>query len=372
MRNLPEHTAIRRILCLWLFPALILCGLCALDSEDAFGAEKIRAEGVGFFSSGREAVGREKALDEAKRAAVEKAVGVTIESMSEVRDFAVVADRIISRSSGYIRSYEVVSEKKLDDATYEVVIEAEVSTASIRSDADRFTKMLSWQKNPSVSVRIPDGVSGDRLSACRKAASFLNDRLKKEGFRVYDAGAEEHMEMGLFIYPDLLLSTRTTDYQGLSLTVNEASLTVTVVRPSDREILSTSTATRSVPGENALASLEKGAREGVDAVWKDVRRDLYRLWEKEFYTNRNLVVAVEGMKGYKAAEELARVFKDDIGGVAQSRLSRFSNNTAVYDISYRGWPEQFVEELLMDWFKNAHFAMTVKRISGNRITMRKK
>ena len=114
----------------------------------------VTAKGLSFFEPGREAIAREKALDEAKRSAVEKAVGTTIESRTAVEDYQVVKDQILSRSAGYLKNINILEEKKTDLGTYEVTIEAEVEIPALVDDLDRFKKIVKWQKNPRISVSI--------------------------------------------------------------------------------------------------------------------------------------------------------------------------------------------------------------------------
>lgn len=66
--------------------AILLCMLLALPAIVSAG-EKVTATGVSFFEEGRVAIAREKALDEAKRAAIEQAVGTRIESRTVIENF---------------------------------------------------------------------------------------------------------------------------------------------------------------------------------------------------------------------------------------------------------------------------------------------
>ena len=119
----------------------------------ASAGEKVTARGVSFFEEGREAIAREKALDEAKRAAIEQAVGTRIESKTVVENFQVSRDQIFSHATGYLKNLEIVSEEKTELGTYEVEISAEVEIAALVNDLDRFKKILGWQKNPRISIR---------------------------------------------------------------------------------------------------------------------------------------------------------------------------------------------------------------------------
>jgi len=52
-----------------------------------------------------------RALDEAQRNAVEQATGVMITSTTNVENFQVKMDRILSESKGFINAYKIKSEK---------------------------------------------------------------------------------------------------------------------------------------------------------------------------------------------------------------------------------------------------------------------
>src|SRR5690242_15046440 len=57
---------------------------------------------------------REKALEDALRNAVEKAVGTVISSESQTRDFELVEDRVYSQARGYVKKYDIVEKKEAD------------------------------------------------------------------------------------------------------------------------------------------------------------------------------------------------------------------------------------------------------------------
>lgn len=98
----------------------------------------VTVKGISFYEEGREPIAREKALEEAKRAAIEKALGTRMESRTVVENFQVIRDRIFSHASGYLSNVEVLEERKTDFGTYEVTIRAEVKTSEMVGDMDRF------------------------------------------------------------------------------------------------------------------------------------------------------------------------------------------------------------------------------------------
>ena len=191
----------------------------------------VTAKGMSFFEPGREVIAREKALAEAKRAAIEQAIGASIESQTVVEDFQVVKDRIFSRTAGYLNDLKILEENKTDLGTYEVKIQADVEIADLVSDLDRFRKIFQWQKNPRISIEIEPGLAKAYLPAARKTANLLAARLKQDGFGVFKYTKGGELEIGLVVALNLEHASRQTAFQELKLTLNEISLTANIYRP---------------------------------------------------------------------------------------------------------------------------------------------
>jgi hypothetical protein len=342
----------------WIFPPTSL-----------WAEHRVTAKGVSFFEPGREAVARERAVDEAKRSAIEKAVGVAVTSKTVVEDFQVVKDQIFSRASGYLRDITIVDEKKTGLGTYEVTLTATVEVAALVDDTERFLSLLQWQKNPTVTVRIEPEQAVEYQSAARKTANLLTERLTRSGFQVIRSPEASGSRAAFAVPVAVALSSRTADYQGLELTLNEVSLTATVVRTGDGEVLAASSAVVSIPGENRLQVLDKGTRRCVIAVWEDLQSKLTRLWERELYSKRDIRLVLHAVSSYARAREVLAVFQSDVSGVVAAHLIRFEGDTADYRIQYRGWPEQLAGEFDMTYFRRRHFDAALRSISGNTIVL---
>ena len=76
-------------------------------------AEMITAEGVVAVTGENMAIAREKAIDDALRRAVEQAVGTMISSDTMTNNFAVVHDKILAQTSGYVKSYQIIKEERV-------------------------------------------------------------------------------------------------------------------------------------------------------------------------------------------------------------------------------------------------------------------
>jgi len=337
-----------------------------------WAGEIVSAKGSSFFEVGREAIAREKAIDDAKRAAVEKVLGTVVESTTAVENRQVITERIVSRSAGYLRRVKVMEEGKTELGAYEVTILAEVEIAALTEDIDRFRKMLEWQNNPRVAVFIEEGLDKRNLPAARKAAGLLTQKLKKSGFTVFAHDHQKNIRLGLLMGLNLELASQESDYQGVTLRLNEISLNATTYRSGDMEIIATASAVKSMPGANRLQALDKGARVCVDIIWKKMRKKLIRLWEKEFYVNRDINLVIKNVASHNRAASLSAVFSSDVSGVVDSRLVHYSGGKAEYILTYRGRPEQFADEIQMAYFRKAYFKSDLKRIAGNTIVIQMK
>lgn len=71
----------------------------------------VEVEGFASIIDGRKDQARENALNNAFRRAVEQAVGVMVDSDSMVVNAELLNDRIYSKSTGYIKKYNIINEK---------------------------------------------------------------------------------------------------------------------------------------------------------------------------------------------------------------------------------------------------------------------
>jgi len=170
----------------WLWVVLAVMALLAPGPASA--AETVTVTGVSFYEPGREALARDKALEDAKRMAIEQALGVHVESRTVVENFEVTRDQVLSHASGYLRDMEILREGKTELGTYEVELRAAVEIGALVADMDRFRKILGWQKNPRVAVVLPPDLDPSYRSAARRAANRLSRQLKR-GLGLGCAGA---------------------------------------------------------------------------------------------------------------------------------------------------------------------------------------
>jgi hypothetical protein len=357
--------ASKKPLCLLACLGFLLC----LPSTALRAGALVTAKGFSFFETGRELIAREKALDEAKRAALEQAIGTTVESRTAVENFQIVKDQIFTHTSGYFKSIKILEEKKTDLGTYEVMIEAEVEFSALVDDLDRLQKIASWQKNPRVSIVIEPDLDKAFKPTAQKVAGLLTAKLKESGLKVYKYNQPNASQMGLLVGLSIDLASTQTEYQGMQISLNEVSLNANIYRSGTQEILATASTVKSLPGENRLQVIDKGARLCVDAVWKNLRRELIRSWEKELYNEREIDLVINDMPTLAQAQDLVAILESDVSGMVSAELVNLKRQQAAYALKYRGWPQQFLNEIQMSYFTKKYFQTQLESIQGNKIVV---
>lgn len=108
---------------------------------------------------------RSLALRAALQSAVEQGVGMYMSSSSVVDDVELVKDTMVSHSSGYITSYNVVKESTDADGVWTITIDAKVSRDLLHSHVDMLETLMILGGHPKVAIIPDDGdIAAEPLS----------------------------------------------------------------------------------------------------------------------------------------------------------------------------------------------------------------
>ncbi|CCK81481.1 hypothetical protein [Desulfobacula toluolica] len=190
---------------------------------------------------------------DAKRQVIEKAVGSYVESSTLVENYALIHDKILTRTKGLIK--RVIKESppwKGEDGFMHMLLKAEVYLSSIKDSLQVMSKterlsLLKDYGNPKISVAITirDAKRGSRVAPERSdvAENILKERFAKFGYRVWseDAGqldaqtADRTMPKNQSNATTLATHIKTSDFsirgevkfKSLTATLQASGLTIT-------------------------------------------------------------------------------------------------------------------------------------------------
>ncbi|HEY9843058.1 MAG TPA: hypothetical protein V6D23_21500 [Candidatus Obscuribacterales bacterium] len=121
----------------------------------------------------------EEAVAQANRMAVEQAMGVYVVSETLVENMAVVRDTILTKSSGYISGYKILSQSKADGILH-VRVEATISVLPLVDQLAKLGLLRDW----TVAVVLVSN-GGERASN-EAAKTRLNQMIIDKGFKLAD------------------------------------------------------------------------------------------------------------------------------------------------------------------------------------------
>jgi hypothetical protein len=160
----------------------------APDQEELF---KVTANGASSYRADDLARSREEAVEAARRDAVEQVSGVIISSESELKNFDLVKDEVLTRTQGYVRRSRILKEGK-DGPMYAVTIEAEVSKgAFLKQLNDSLEGLYRRVGKPRVMLVIKESqAAGDDKSTSAAGLGVTEKEIRKillgQGFTFID------------------------------------------------------------------------------------------------------------------------------------------------------------------------------------------
>lgn len=147
---------------LWINLLFFTTSLPFFIPADSIAQDTVQIEvgGSGAIIDGNIAAGRDAAITDALRKAVEEATGAVISSDTATENFQVISDSIYTRSRGYVKGYEVLSETRSADLV-DVRIRAVVSTTELKDDLDAIGLLQKKAGRPRVLFMVAEKGAGE-------------------------------------------------------------------------------------------------------------------------------------------------------------------------------------------------------------------
>jgi hypothetical protein len=186
------------------FTAISFLSLSAFYETSAAREIEIQeAVGMARLYSGEEKKAKDEALRDAMKKAVKQGAGAVLNSETEVENFQLVSDRILTKSKGIIKRYQILREGAVDNGkNYEVVISAVVDDDVLNQSMESFRIMqqLTGRKtvmviyNPTVQGELPlNPENGNDFQLIKEGLTVLRKAFLKRKFEVIDTEASLEM-----------------------------------------------------------------------------------------------------------------------------------------------------------------------------------
>ncbi len=378
-------------------------------AEEAWPEDNIMvvtAEGLsdGEFYKDRR-VAYDEALKDAKRQALEKAVGAFVDSSTLMENYQTISDTIETRYQGFIkRIIKIVDGKVQPDGFYHVWIKAEVYTKPLAESMADFSRsqrqgMIKAHGNPTFAVKI-DVISDENervIQRCDVCETEIANRLHEYGYRLVDwQGMEEDiaaqsrllkLEQGEIEAARYGVGRKPVDVMitgQVKLRRNPpvyvAGMTVRTVSLTSWSVRAVATQTHEIIFSKNFRSSRKTYNDEDEAILA-VGKMAGELFSDQVFKDyvatptRSLVFAIYGLSSRRIAQDMKRdlLSARSITGVRFKEYHRGAE--ALFDIDYVGTREEFanyVDSVLLKALnrKYGEDTFAVVRESGDLVHVR--
>lgn len=348
----------------------------------------IETDGAGAIVNNNKAIGRDSAIKDALRKAVEQAVGTFISSETMVKNYEVLSDKIYARSQGYIQNYSIFYEDVRDDL-YFVKIKATVSLGNIKDDLQALGLLMARKNMPRIMVLMAEqnvGQShpyyywkGTDLSVCENViqSKFLKDgftfvdrtplagRLKMESGNVSDA---EAARLGGQVDAELVIVGKgfakyAGNIAGTAMKSLQANVTARAVRVDTGVVIASASGHGAAVHIDDITGGTNAFEKAAETVADSLKSQIVAKWQEEVGSTALVSLTVRGLKSYSDFIRLKDSLKTEVRGVQDIFLRKMEGGTAKMDLQIEGSAISLADELAMAKFQG--FSLEITNVSQN-------
>ena len=332
--------------------------------------KSVRATGLGFIVERDKAAAFGRARDAALREAVEEAMGTLISSHTQVHNFALIEDNIFSRTEGYVRSFEVVEQGAIDEQTYRVVVDAQVSLGQLHHQLDALNLLIEAAGNPRIVCigrerllvngqerDVNWGIVANELTRVLQQASDrftisslkLNDSMQNlaiEELVEHAAGQADIVIVGDVVVEEIQgiripFSSASLESRGIKSA--NANLQIRAMWADNRRALAALKGVRKAAASSLEAAALKGVGQGIQALSGELLEKLAKDWQQKVYSGRLIRLEIEAQR--EKVNLFERDFAARVGGIERVYPRSFADGLAIYEIQAKNSAYQVAREL---------------------------
>ncbi|MGV8056461.1 MAG: flagellar assembly protein T N-terminal domain-containing protein [Smithellaceae bacterium] len=350
-----------------------------ISISPVYAQHKVRATGMATIQKNFIDIARSKALDEAQRNAVEKAVGVMVTSTTNVENFQVKMDRILSESKGYISSYNIISEKRTG-TNYEVEIEAEISAGKLRDKMTAINLIMVRKSKPRVMLVFSGTASKDSVAEAAMSKYFM-----AQGFKLVDARtikknkdyerlqdvAEQKTISGIahrygaeiVIVCTVEAVSNSSKIDSIEINNNKIAISGKVINGDTGDIITTEAEQKTAPGMKS--DFKKLTDEVATKLARNLVDNVLEHWSSELANTATVKLVVTGFHSNSELLEFKSLLSEEVKGFKAMNQRYYSRGKVELDLEIEGDAQAVAHDLEQMTIKKKK--MKVLEISPNRV-----
>lgn len=345
---------------------LLFCG----QPIPAEVTKPVRATGLGLIVEQDRAAAFEQARDAALREAVEEAMGTLISSHTQVHNFVLIEDNIFSRTEGYVRSFEIVEQAAIDEYTYRVVIDAQVSLGELHQQLDALNLLIEAAGNPRIvcigrerlvvnaqDQKVSWGIvaseltrvlqqASDRFSISTPEFNGAIQNLDLDGLIEHAARQADIVIIGEVVVEEIQgiripFSATSLESKGIKSAV--ADLQIRALWADTRQVITALKGVRKAAASSLEEAALKGVSQGIQAMSDELVKRLVKDWQEKVYSGRLIRLEIEAQRD--KLDLFERDFSVQVGGIERLYPRTYAEGKAVYEVQAKNAAYQVAREL---------------------------
>jgi hypothetical protein len=365
---------VRAIKSCLLLLSLIICVRDASAQE----SRTVSTEGVATIQQGAVDMARDAALEDAQKRAVEQAIGIMIDSQTQVENYQLISDKILSQTKGYISRYNVTGETQ-EGPLLRVRITAEVSLGKLNDDLSTIGILHGQMHKPRTMIMIAEqnignewyawwwGYHGEQTDIGVVENTFM-DVFTQKGFEFIDhaTAAKEIRVSAAYKTQDLTVEQAKTlgnqadaevmivgkamarlygDIGGGMKSV-QADLSAKAVRTDTGQVIATATthaaAVHITDTTAGIEALKKASNQAAEQMMEKI----LAVYSRETGGTRQINITITGLNKTQFVK-FKDVLKNQVRGIKDLHERNFNGATALISVDSKVSAQTLSDDLLL-------------------------
>ena len=357
------------------FCLLLLSLIICIRDASAQETRTVSAEGVATIQQGAVEMARDAALEDAQKRAVEQAIGIMIDSQTQVENYQLISDKILSQTKGYISRYNVTGETQ-EGPLLRVRITADVSLGKLNDDLSTIGILLGQMHKPRTMIMIAEQNIGNEWYAwwygeqtdIGVVENTFMDVFTQKGFEFIDhaTAAKEIRVSAAYKTQDLTVEQAKTlgnqanaevvivgkalaklygDIGGGMKSV-QADLSAKAVRTDTGQVLATATthgaAVHITDTTAGIEALKKASNQAAEQMVEKI----LTVYSREAGGTRPISITITGLNKTQFVK-FKDVLKNQVRGIKDLHERNFNGTTALVSVDSKVSAQTLSDDLLL-------------------------
>ena len=362
---------------LFLAFCLIVAARVGFAQETKTETKTVTAEGVAAVQQGAVDIARDAAIEDAQKRAVEQAIGIMIDSQTQVENYQVISDKILSQIKGYITHYNVIGENQ-DSSLLRVRITAEVSMGKLSDDLSAIGVLMSQMHKPRTMIMVAEQNVGGNVNAwwmdthgeadLSIVENTFMDKFTEKGFEFIDhaVAAKEIKVTSPYKVTNLSVAqARTLGNQadaevvvigkaiakyygevGGGMKSVQADLSAKAVRTDTGQVIAASTTHAAAVHITELSAGTEALKKAAGLAADDMMTKILAVYSKETGGTRSVSITITGLTKTQFVK-FKDVLRSQVRGIKDLHERSFTGTTAKISVDSKTGAQSLSDELTL-------------------------